>query len=124
MKKPLRHQSCNSRRTAKHPGRISRAKPRQRRLCLEALEGRALLSLIPQMVLDINAVTFSSVPSELVAIGSTTYFIADDGVHGVELWKSDGTTAGTVLVKDIFPGAASSDFGSLTKVNETLFFTT
>jgi ELWxxDGT repeat protein len=29
---------------------------------------------------------------------------ADDGVTGRELWKSDGTTAGTVLVKDINPG--------------------
>ena len=27
------------------------------------------------------------------------------GVHGEELWKSDGSTAGTVLVKDINPGA-------------------
>ena len=33
-------------------------------------------------------------------MGNTLYFTADDDVHGVELWKSDGSTAGTVLVRD------------------------
>ncbi len=36
------------------------------------------------------------------------YFIADDGVHGYELWKTDGNAAGTELVKDINPGTADS----------------
>jgi len=31
------------------------------------------------------------------------FFAANDGITGFELWKSDGTAAGTVLVKDINP---------------------
>jgi ELWxxDGT repeat protein len=38
------------------------------------------------------------------------------------LWKSDGTTAGTVMVKDINPGSVSSNPSYLANVNGTLFF--
>ena len=44
----------------------------------------------------------------MTAVGDTLFFTADDGVNGNELWKSDGTEAGTVLVKDINPGSGSS----------------
>ena len=65
-------------------------------------------------------------PSYLTAVGGTLFFTADDGVHGRELWKSDGTRAGTVLVKDIDPRRATTTTkrpASLTDVGGTLFFT-
>lgn len=36
------------------------------------------------------------------------FFMADDGVRGMELWCSDGTTQGTRLFKDLLPGPEGS----------------
>ena len=47
-----------------------------------------------------------SINDALGVVGETLLFNASDGVSGAELWKTDGTQAGTVLVKDINPGSA------------------
>lgn len=60
--------------------------------------------------------------SALVMIGSTVYLNAADDTHGYELWKSDGTEAGTVMVTDINPGITSSSPKQLANINGTLFF--
>ena len=52
----------------------------------------------------------------------TLFFAAFDPKHGEELWKSDGTEAGTVLVKDINPGPASSSPGGFANIGGTVFF--
>lgn len=60
---------------------------------------------------------------QLVMVGRTLYFSAGDGRHGKELWKSNGTAAGTVMVKDIWPGARSGAPLKLTAVKGQLYFT-
>ena len=82
------------------------------------------------MVKDINNGSDDSHPHRLKAVGNTLYFLADDGTHGKELWKSDGTASGTVMVKDINNGSASgisTNPGSstnfeITAVGNTLYF--
>ena len=42
---------------------------------------------------------------DLTVVDGILYFAADDGVHGSALWRSDGTEAGTTMVKDFGPGS-------------------
>jgi ELWxxDGT repeat protein len=83
------------------------------------------------LVKDIRPPTASapqagSDPQALTNAGGTLFFHANDGVSGVELWKSDGTAAGTALVKDILPGSGTSLPSQFTStfahVNGTVFF--
>lgn len=54
--------------------------------------------------------TYGEAKQRIYKINETkAIFAADDGANGVELWVTDGTLAGTVLLKDINPGAASSN---------------
>ena len=51
-----------------------------------------------------------------VAVGNTVFFIANDGSGLSTLWKTDGTTAGTV---NVAPGVGASSVG---KVGSIVFF--
>ena len=94
------------------------------RLGFELLEDRRLLSLVPQLVRDINPVdNASSAPSQLTEVNGTLFFTADDGINGRELWKSDGTSTGTALVKDIQAGSGSSSPSPIFRDGGRIYFT-
>lgn len=46
----------------------------------------------------------SSGPAGWVEMGGEAFFFATDGIHGYELWATDGTSEGTRLVSDANPG--------------------
>ena len=63
------------------------------------------------MLQDINPTNSgmdSSNPSSFFLLNNIVLFTANDGTHGTELWKTDGTPGGTTLLKDINTGTASS----------------
>ncbi|XXF76810.1 HYR domain-containing protein [Myxococcaceae bacterium GXIMD 01537] len=66
---------------------------------------------------------FRNSPQQRAALGGMVFFVVDTPEQGQELWKSDGTEAGTGLVKDIAPGPDASQPWGLTVVGGTLYFT-
>ncbi|CAG0931907.1 hypothetical protein TFLX_02345 [Thermoflexales bacterium] len=77
---------------------------------------------IPVLIKDINTADRGSQAGPKIIMNGIAYFAAYDGIHGRELWRSDGTSAGTWQVKDIFPGSSSSAPEQIVRVNNRLFF--
>ena len=55
----------------------------------------------------------SSNPDYFSIVGTSILFSATDATHGREIWKTNGTAGGTVLLKDINVGTASSTTAEL-----------
>src|SRR5262249_43082907 len=105
---------------ARHRARPVR--PASTRLFLEHLEARCLPAsgLSATLGADIAPGSGSSSPTELTNVNGTLFFTANDGIKGVQLWKSNGTAAGTVSVNTVKGDLSSPE--RLTNVNSTLFF--
>ncbi len=89
------------------------------------------------MVKDINqnsrnSGTEGSFVENLTAVGNRLFFVAFDTLKGISLWKSDGSEAGTVMVKDSFADENETNlmtrygyrdnYSEFTDVNGTLYF--
>ncbi|HSG41402.1 MAG TPA: ELWxxDGT repeat protein, partial [Thermoanaerobaculia bacterium] len=79
------------------------------------------------LVKDLNTSLTSStaqypLAAEFVKLGDDILFTVSDGMHGTELWITDGTEAGTRLLKDLCPGVCSSQPQSLTVLGSRIYF--
>jgi ELWxxDGT repeat protein len=61
------------------------------------------------LVQDPAAAPRAESPRAFTEVNGTLFFYAAASDHGFELWKTDGTSAGTTQVKEIFAGAPSSN---------------
>ncbi|MGD9647350.1 MAG: ELWxxDGT repeat protein [Pirellulales bacterium] len=57
-----------------------------------------------------------------VVVGDFLYFAADDGIHGNELWRSDGTAGGTTLAYDYRPDSEGISIQRMAKLNDLLIY--
>jgi MYXO-CTERM domain-containing protein len=79
------------------------------------------VQVTPVPVLEVNALEASASPAELTPLGAVTFFTADDGVAGRELWRTDGSRAGTALVANLRTGGSSLPY-DLTPAAGLLYF--
>ena len=62
-------------------------------------------------------------PRDFARLDNLSYFRACERVHGCELWQTDGTSAGTVMLADICPGpCSSSPTGLRVTFGSTIYF--
>ncbi|HXU45214.1 MAG TPA: ELWxxDGT repeat protein [Thermoanaerobaculia bacterium] len=61
-----------------------------------------------RLAVDLNPGDRSGDPGQLAVAGGAAYFVADDRVHGRELWTSRGHPSDTALLADLAAGPESS----------------
>lgn len=93
-------------------------------LSLALLVPVAAPGLTPRLVKDINTIPVAqgSSPQEYARVGGLAFFAADDGQSGAELWRTDGTVAGTFQVADACPGACGSLPVIVARTGRSVFF--
>ncbi|HEV7766652.1 MAG TPA: carboxypeptidase regulatory-like domain-containing protein [Thermoanaerobaculia bacterium] len=70
----------------------------------------------------VHPLPFNNLLYYLQAAGGFAYFPMYTAALGQELWRSDGTSAGTTIVRDIFPGVNGAEVGSLVAVGDRVLF--
>ena len=81
-----------------------------------------IYDLVIEVIADVNS-GGSSFPEDLIVVGDSIFFSADDGVtYGRELWEYDITTDTLTSRSDINSGVGSSNPQHITLLNGKLYF--
>lgn len=75
-----------------------------------------------ELVKDINPGSAWGNPIGLTVFNNNLYFSANEGTNGYELWVTDGTANGTIMLKDIYLGSDSSFPYYFKEYNGKLYF--
>ena len=79
-------------------------------------------NMVINLKAEVGATMYSGSPDNFTVYNNKVYFSANDDVHGRELFSSDGTLAGTQLVKDMEPGINGSQPLKSVVYNGQLYF--
>ena len=81
-------------------------------------------ALDAHLVKDVNPIPRAqgSNPQGAVTAGGLAFFVGDDGETGRELWRTDGTAAGTFQLTDACPGVCSGNPVVMARAGRSVFF--
>lgn len=93
-------------------------------LALALLVAASALGQEPILVKDVNTIPIAqgSFPQGYAKAGGLAFFAADDGMSGSELWRTDGTAAGTFQIADACPGDCASQPVVVARTETSVFF--
>ncbi len=88
--------------------------------CWSSAVGGALYAAAPgtsrwTLLYDTGPIADSFAPQHLVLWNGECWFLADDGSDGSELWRTDGTVAGTRVVEDL-PGLSNDGWTAVSEM--------
>lgn len=75
-----------------------------------------------ELVKDIRPGPTDSLFGAAANCAGTLVFAVDDGVHGMEPWRSDGTPQGTYLLKDLSAGPGATKVANMRLYGNLLYF--
>jgi ELWxxDGT repeat protein len=89
-----------------------------------ALSATSALAGAPLALGDLNQEEQNTTLGDaIVSTGNYAYYAFDDGVHGKEIWRTDGTAAGTFMIMDIASDSGvGSDPQNLYVMGSTVYF--